>query len=157
MRKMILMIVMAVLLPALFVSAQKDPSKTRKKQTARPEIDLSVQPAAAPGKEFDVLEFQLKRKELEGQVVELVFDRVHNLKQTDQGYTVRVTFDNVRGGSAVLLIPEEGLELFEEMAARELRSPLRQSVYVEVIDANFARAVGTRYSKNKPEGQRYSW
>jgi hypothetical protein len=83
-------------------------------------------------------------------------DRVQNLKQSAQGYSVRVAFNSVRGGSAVRVLPEEGLALFEEMAARELRSSLRQSVYVEVIDANFARAVGTRYSKNKPEGQRYS-
>jgi len=69
-----------------------------------------------------------------------------------------VTFESGRVlGGVTLLIPEEGLELFREMSERDARSPLRTKVYVEVLTGNVARAVGERYSKNKPEGERYTW
>jgi len=158
MKKLNLMLALAILMPAFFVSAQQNPLKNRVKQTAKSKIDFSKEPTVAPSEEFDVSEFQLKRKDLQGKVVELTFDRVHDLKQTGQGYSARVTFENGRTGEGiVLLIPEEGLELFEEMAERDSRSPLRETVYVEVIGANMSRVVGTRYSKTKPEGERYSW
>jgi len=158
MKKLNLIVMMAILVPALFVFAQQNPLKNRVKQTAKPKIDFSKEPMVAPTEEFTVSEFQLKRKDLQGIVVELTFDRVNDLKQTGQGYTARITFESVRNGEGVtLLIPEEGLELFEEMAERDVRSSLRETVYVEVIAANISRAVGTHYSKSKPEGERYSW
>lgn len=169
MRKMNLILVLAVLVPAFFVSAQQNPLK---KQTDRskfnrlknrgqqtlPKIDLSAEPSAAPSEECDVTEFQLKRKDMQGEVVKLTFDRVIDLKQTGQGYTARLSFESARGTEGVVvLIPEEGLEMFKEMAERFPRSPLRKTVLVEVLGSNVSRAVGTRYSKSKSEGERYSW
>jgi hypothetical protein len=158
MRKITLIFLMAALLPTLFISAEKNPLKIRKKLPARLEIDLSVEPAVAPSDELNVGELQLKRQELQGKVIELTFDRVIDLKQAGGGYTARLTFESGRQRESVLvLIPEEGLELFQEMADRFPRSPLRETVYVEVISANVTRAVGIRFSKNKPQGERYSW
>lgn len=171
MKKSNLILVLAAFLPVLIASAQQNPLqrqgdrprfnplKNRGQQLGRPNIDLSVEPSVAPGEEYTVDEFLLKRKDLQGQVVELTFDRVIGLKQVGEGYTARVTFEDPRAGDGVmLLIPEAGFELFEEYV--KSKDPLfrrRQTVLVEVLPANAVRAVGTRYSKNKPEGERYSW
>jgi len=156
--------VLTILLVAMIgsVTLAQNSFKDRIKEAAdnrvKPKIDFSVEPSVAPSDEVDVSEFQLKRKELVGKVIELEFDRVVTLKQTGSGYTAKVTFESGRVLEGVtLLIPEEGLELFREMSERDARSPLRTKVYVEVLTGNVARAVGERYSKNKPEGERYTW
>ena len=155
------MLLLAVTLIGYTASAQS-PFK-RRMQTApaaqkKPKIDFEAEPAVAPSEELDVNEFQLKRNDLTGKVVELEFDRVIDLKQSGNGYTARVTFESGRiTEGVILLIPEEGLELFEEMADRVPRSPLRKKVYAEVLGGSISRAVGTRYSKSKPEGERYTW
>ncbi len=149
---------LAVIVPAFFVSAQKTTRKNQGKQAIKKKVDFSIEPASAPIDELDVGEFQLKRKDLQGKVVELTFERVVDLKQTGQGYTARLIFESAREKEGVtVLVPEEGLELFQEMAERMPRSPRRETVYIEVISANISQAVGTRYSKGKPEGERYSW
>lgn len=160
MNKLNWILILLVVLPAILFSAQPDArnkeNKNRKKVLET--IDLSVEPTEAPCEKLTVGELQLKRQELQGNVIELTFDRVIDLKQTGEGYTARLTFESGRQKESVLvLIPEEGLEFFQEMADRFPRSPLRETVYVEVISANITRAVGTRYSKNKPEGERYRW
>lgn len=83
---------------------------------------------------------------------------VSTLKQAGKGYSARVTFEDSRdSGGVVLLIPSEGLGMFEEYSKYDARYRRRESVLVEVLPANAVRAVGTRYSKSKPEGERYSW
>jgi len=157
MKRRTTIVLLAVLASAFFVSAQQKSFKDRFKQAAKPKIDFSVEPASAPVDELDVQEFQLKRKDLQGKVVELEFDRVSALKQTANGYTAKVTFEDPRDSTGVfLLIPEAGLELFEDYS-KDARYRRRETVLVEVLPANAVRAVGTRYSKNKPEGERYSW
>ena len=158
MKKRTRIVLLAVLVSAFFVSAQQKSFKDRLKQTAKPKIDFSVEPASAPVDELDVNEFQLKRKDLQGKVVELEFDRVAALKQTGNGYTAKVTFEDPRDSTGVfLLIPEAGLELFEDYSKYDARYRRRETVLVEVISVSAVRAVGIRYSKNKPEGERYSW
>ena len=159
MKKRTLILLVVALLPALVFSAQKNLLQKRPKKADRLEIDLSVEPSAAPGEEMTVTELQFRREELQGQVVELTFDRVIGLKQMEKtAYSARLSFESGRQKESVLvLIPKEGLELFQEMATRFPKSPLRETVYVEVLEKNVIRAVGTRYSKNKPEGERYSW
>lgn len=160
MKTFIIMLTLAMI--GSTASAQLNPFKNRQQPApsaqTKPKIDLAAEPAVAPSDELTVSDFQLKRKELEGKVVELEFDRVVDLKQSGVGYTARVTFESGRIMEGVtLLIPEEGLELFKEMAERDARSPRRETVYVEVLGANISKALGTRYSKNKPEGERYTW
>ncbi|MBI9021299.1 MAG: hypothetical protein JEZ10_08620 [Verrucomicrobia bacterium] len=160
MRTFIIMLMLAMI--GSTASAQFNPFKNRQKTALtgqiKPEIDFKVEPSSAPTEDLNVNEFQLKRRELDGKVVELEFDRVVDLKQSGNGYTARVTFESGRLLEGVtLLIPEEGLELFKEMAERDARSPRRETVYVEVLGANISKALGTRYSKNKPEGERYTW
>jgi len=155
-------IVMMLAMIGSTASAQLNPFKNRQKTAqaaqTKPRIDLDAEPAAAPTEDLDVNEFQLRRKELEGKVVELEFDRVVDLKQSGDGYTARVTYESGRiTEGVVLLISEEGLELFKEMAERDARSPRRETVYIEVLGANMSKALGTRYSKNNPEGERYTW
>ncbi len=159
MRTFIIMLTLAMI--GSTASAQ-NPFKNRNKPAlaaqAKPAIDFEKEPSVAPSEELDVSEFQLKRKDLTGAVVELEFDRVVDLKQSGNGYTARVTFESGRiTEGVVLLIPEEGLELFREMAERDARSPRRETICIEVIGANMSKALGTRYSKNKPEGERYTW
>ena len=158
----ILLITLTVAMLGTTASAQfnsfKNRQRNRARQPGKATLDLSVEPSAAPSEELDVSEFQLQRRSLGGKVVELKFDRVLDLKQTGNGYSARVTFESGRLLEGImLLIPEEGLELFQEMAERDPRSPLRKKVYVEVLTGSVTRAVGTRYRKNKPEGERYSW
>lgn len=125
---------------------------------AKPKIDFETEPSVAPTEELDVNEFQLVRKDLVGKVIELEFDRVVALKQSGNGYVAQVTFESGRLVEGLtLLIPEEGLELFQKLSERDGRSPLRTKIYVEVLGGPVSRALGERYRKNKPEGERYSW
>lgn len=150
-------VLLAVLLPSSFVSAQKNPVKDRLKQRAEnPRLDLSKEPECAPTEDLNVQELQLQRNELKGQVIELEFDNVIDLQQAGPGYTARVTFESPRVSEGVtIMFPAEGLEFIQPLA--DHRGPLRATVYVEVINSKMLRALGTRYSKNKPEGERYSW
>lgn len=170
MRKLNSTLILLLAMPVLLISAQtnelseaapaknKKASKKMSKEAALAQIDLSIEPVAEPSDELDVTELQLQRLDLDGKVIELTFDRVIFLKPTDQGYVAKLTFGQGREReSAPVLIPKDGLELFQEMAERDLRSPRRETVYVEVIDSKIMRAVGTDFSKNKPEGERYSW
>ena len=156
MRKLMMVFVLAVVVPVFFVSAQQNPLRNRGKQEMSPQVDLESEPESAPVDELDVSEFQLKRKELQGKVIELEFDNVIDLKQVGEGYSVRVTFESARVAEGMMIfLPEDGLEFFEPLS--EHRGPLRATVYIEVLGNNMSRALGTRYSKNKPEGERYSW
>ncbi len=47
--------------------------------------------------------------------------------------------------------------MFEDYIKKEPAYRRRNSVYVEILPANVVRAVGTRFSKNKPVGERYKW
>ena len=157
-----IIIVLLVALIASTASAQRKPFNGRTQNAStfqkNQKIDLESEPSIAPSEELDVNEFQLKRKELEGLVVELEFDRVGTLKQSGNGYTARVIFESGRLAEGLtLLIPEEGLELFQKLTERDKRSPLRTKIYVEVLSGNVSRALGERYRKNKPEGERYTW
>ncbi len=158
--RMVIVMLTVVLMGSIALAQTpfKRRAQTAPSSQVRPEIDLEVEPSVSPTEELDVNEFQLKRKELEHQVVKLEFDRVIDLKQSGNGYTARVTFESGRITEGLtLMIPEEGLDMFKDMAERAPRSPLRKKVYVEVLSGNVSRAVGVRYSKSKAEGERYSW
>lgn len=170
MKKWIVLIVLAGLIPAVQVSAQPVDKKTfqervkkfrGKKQApqARPQIDLTAEPATAPVDELTVNEFLIKRKDLQKQVIELEFDRAIDLKQVGKGYSVRVTFESLRATEGVtILFASDGLEFFEPLADQIGRgSGNRKSVYVQVLPNGATVGLGTRYSKNKPEGERYRW
>ena len=155
---LVMLVVVLIGSTAMAQNSFKRRAQTAQKNQTKPKVDFSVEPSVAPSEELDVTEFQLKRKELKGKVIELEFDRVVDLKQSDNGYTARVTFESGRIVEGMtLLIPEEGLDLFQKMAEYEPRYSSRQTIYVEVLSGNIARALGERFSKNKPEGERYSW
>ena len=144
------------------VSAQQRPSKRRiqelKKANPKMNIDLSTQPPGEPVDKLTVPELLLQRKDLAGKVIELEFDRATGLKQTSHGYTAKLFYDDVRDASGVMiLIPEEGFDMFEVYSKNDARYRRRETVLVEILPANAVRAVGKRYSKNKPEGERYVW
>jgi len=148
---MVLMVVGVV----FSVSAQLRPFQRKPVEVKAAREALNVAPGA-PVDDLTVNELQLKRKDLVGQVVELTFDNVINLKQAGEGYSARVTYESGRAAEGLaLIIPSEGLEFFEPLA--DHRGPKRETVYVQVLTSNAAKALGTRYSKNKPEGKRYSW
>ena len=133
---------------------KRNPQRT--KQGVETKVDLTAQPTVAPEDDYTVDEFLLKRKDLSGKVIELKFDRVTGLKQTKNGYTAHVSYQDIKDKSGVsLLIPEEGLEHFEDYT--DIRYRRNDSVYVEVLKSGVLRTVGTRYSKSKEEGERYSW
>lgn len=160
MRKWTGLVLLAVLVPAFLTSAQVNPFKKRIQQlknSPKQQIDLQSEPDAAPGEELTVSEFLLQRKDLKGQVVELEFDRAFDLKQVGEGYSVRVSFESVRGTEGVtIVLPKEGVEFFEPLAERD-RGAVRNTVYVQVLGNNMVRGLGTRYSKGKPLGERYRW
>jgi len=160
MRTLVVMLMVAMI--GSSVSAQQNPLKTRLKAAQagrqRSPIDLEAEPASEPVDKVDVNELLLQRKDLIGKVIELEFDHVMDLKQTTQGYTARVTSESRRMAEGIsLLIPTEGLEYFEPLS--EHKGLKRGKVYVEILPAeiNAAKALGTRYRKDKPEGERYSW
>jgi hypothetical protein len=161
MRTGMTLILTAALLPVLSGSAQQTSTwKQRavdKKEQVRSKIDMDAEPVATPSDKLNVQEFALKRKDLEGKVVELEFDRVQEMKQIDIGYSARVTFESMRTAEegVTILIPAAGGEFFEKLSKESARK--NADVYVEVISANIVRALGARYNKNKPEGERYSW
>lgn len=155
---------MIFLVPVLVASADEVKGfKARMKNLfkAKPvaasvKIDLDVEPSVAPSDDLTVDEVLYKRKDLKGQVIKLEFDRVNDLKQTKTGYTARVSFERMnRADGMVVMIPEAGFKFFEKKD--EHSSADNDDVYIEVLGKNSVRAVGTRYSKSKPEGERYSW
>jgi hypothetical protein len=118
---------------------------------------LDVEPACEPSEDLNVEEFQLKRNDLKGRVVELTFDKVVSLKQTGaEGYVAMVTYESPRMAEGLnIVVPKDGLEFFEEQSKIDYRR--KETIYVEVINPSIVRAVGTRFSKNKEPGERYSW
>jgi hypothetical protein len=90
-------------------------------------------------------------------VVELTFDKVVSLKQAGtEGYVAMVTYESPRALEGVtIIIPAGGLEFFEEQSKIDYRR--KGTVYIQVINASTVKALGTRYRKNEPEGERYSW
>lgn len=153
MKPVVMMLVLVTV--ALSASAQFRPFQ-RPPAGPRPVREALETPPGEPVEKLDVNELQLRRRDLAGQVVELTFDNVIDLKQAGDGYAARVTYESARmTEGVVLIIPPEGLEFFEPLA--EHRGPNRETVYVQVLPSGSARALGTRYSKNKPDGERYSW
>lgn len=165
--KRMLIISAAVVLPVFFSFGQiplrprppqgggLPPRGERQKEELK--ARLEAEPAGAPAADLTVEEFQLKRNDLKGQVVELTFDKVVSLKQAGaEGYIAMVTYESPRAMKGVaIVIPAEGLEFFEEQSKIDYRS--KQTVYVQVISATTVKALGTRYRKNEPEGERYGW
>jgi hypothetical protein len=124
---------------------------------AEMKAELNSEPAGEPSAELNVSEFQLKRNDLKGRVVELTFDKVVSLKQAGkEGYLAMVTYESPRLQEGLtLVVPSEGLEFFEDLSKPEIRR--KESVYVQVLNPFTVKALGTRYRKDKPEGERYSW
>ncbi len=120
--------------------------------------ELNSEPAGEPSADMNVSEFLLKRNDLKGKVVELTFDKVVSLKQAGQegGYLALVTYESPRLQEGLtLVVPSEGLEFFEALSKPEIRR--RESVYIQVLNPTTVKALGTRYRKDKPEGERYIW
>lgn len=137
----------------------KDIKKVEQQTERKVELkaELKGEPNVAPTAELNVSEFQIKRNELKGQVVELTFDKVVSLKQVGQeGYMAMVTYESPRMAEGLnMVVPEDGLKFFEELSRPEIRR--KESVYIQVVNPSTVRALGTRYRKDKPEGERYSW
>jgi hypothetical protein len=162
----ILMMVITVAMISSTASAELNFFKKRKEkrekatQTLRQKvkIDLEAEPSVGPTDDMDVSELLLERKDLTGQVIELEFDRTTDLKQMNQGYTVHVSCRQIgrSNGGITLLVPKDGLEFFEKLSKSQNMS--REEVYVEILPGGgAAKALGTRYRKDKPEGERYTW
>jgi hypothetical protein len=133
----------------------------RKAEMLKTVLELP-QPADGPVAELDVNEFQMKQADYVGQVVKLTFDEVLTLKQEGRsGYIATVTYkreqrDGSRSSSVEIAIPPEGLKLFQEVY--DLNGSTRQTtVMVQVLVESKTRAVGARYRRDNPEGQKYVW
>lgn len=159
MNKRVMWVAVLVLISASLSSAEVGLRKIRTPQDGRvASLDLSSEPAVAPLSRMEVDEFLLKRNELQGSVIELRFDRVSELKQTQNGYMAAVRYEGGRGAQEVrVLVPEEGLDLFGEWTKMKPGTKERTDIYVQVMTNGLVRALGERYSKSKPEGDRYSW
>ena len=157
-----IIIVLLVALIASTASAQKNPlkNKIQRLKAANPKavIDWESEPAGEPVDKLTVEEFMLQRKDLAEKVIELEFDRVAGLKQSGAGYTARVSFESARDANGVtLLIPKEGLDMFEDYSDQPPGYRKRETVYVQVLKNGSVLGLGERYRKNEPEGERYSW
>ena len=145
--------------PVLPAQRPQLPATADRAQNLKAELkaNLDVEPACEPSEDLNVEEFQLKRNDLKGQVVELTFDKVVSLKQAGtEGYIAMVTYESPRLAEGLnIIVPADGLKFFEEQSKIDYRR--KEKVYVEVINPTTVRAVGTRYSKNKEPGERYSW
>jgi len=137
--------------PAGFQPKQNRPDADMKK------ADLNADPAGDPSCELTVSEFQLKRNDLKGQVVELTFDKVVSLKQAGQGgYMAMVTYESPRLAEGLnIIVPQDGLKFFEELSKPEIRR--KETVYIQVLNASVVKALGTRFRKNAEESERYRW
>jgi hypothetical protein len=179
MEKMISMMLAITALPLFFASAQAPqrprpdlPAQQRlnreikaniqkggpqTERTAELQEALKGEPDVEPSDEMNVSEFQLQRNELKGKVVELTFDKVISLKQAGQeSYIAVVTYESPRMAEGLhLVVPAAGLDFFEDLSRPEIRR--RESVYIQVINPSTVKALGTRYSGSKPEGERYGW
>lgn len=166
MKKIVPVILMMSTLPLFFASAQnpeKEKSLTpdsnvqkKAKMNAEHRLDLSVGPAGKPFAELTVEEFQLKRDDLEGKVVELTFDRIISLKEVmSESYLALVTYHDSSHADAIqILIPKDGLDLFKDRVSPE--SMGTQSVYVQVLTPVTVKALGTHYIEE--DGQvKYGW
>ena len=166
MKKVVPFMLTLAALPLLFVSAQdvqhpkaqlirqKDERKAELKADLKKEMQSEV--AGAPTDELNVNEFQLKRDELKGKVIELTFDRVISLKQTGSDYTAIVTYQQLHQIEGLnIIVPKEGLDLFQGMfTPGNIRT---ETVYVQVVSPSVVRALGTRYSEEKPKEKLYGW
>ena len=164
MKKTVPMMIVFTALPLFMVSAQNAPREKERsakaekvEQKAERKADVKEKRNVEAAEELNVDEFLLKRNDLSGKVIMLTFDRVISLKQMGKdGYVAVVSFQQPRFADGVnLLVPAEGLEFFQELAKPEIQR--RESVYVEVMEANKLKALGTRYREDKPKGQRYGW
>lgn len=169
MKKMIILIFAMVFMTLLVTSAQTFPRPASQRPNFPQQADLKAnlkaeiqagldtEPDCEPTADMDVEEFQLQRNDLKGQVVELTFDRVVSLKQAGkEGYVAMVTYESPRLAQGLsLMIPADGLDFFEELS--KINYPRKSSVYIEVLTPSTVKALGTRYSKNKDLGERYSW
>lgn len=164
MKKIVSVIVMFAALPLFLVSAQDVPrEKARPVKTDRVEknterkADLKEKRNVEAAEELTVDEFLLKRNDLKGKIIQLTFDRVISLKQMGKdGYIALVSFQKARQADGVtMLVPAEGLEFFKELDKPELQR--RETVYVEVLNGDTLKALGTRYREDKPKGERYGW
>lgn len=154
-------------LPVFLVSAQNAahgkkqpqgrPEQLDVQQAAEQKTDLNDKPVIGkPTAELNVDEFQLKRFELAGQVIELTFDRILGLKEVEPGsYVAFVTYhdsDAIEG--LRILVPKAGLDLFKGRVSSE--SDGSQTVYVQVQTPDLVKAVGTYYTE-EDEGVHYGW
>ena len=162
MKKTVPVMLVITALPLFMVSAQTAPrgkaAKAEKvEQKAGRKADVKEKRDIAAAEELNVDEFLLKRNDLKGKIVELTFDRVVSLKQMGKdGYVALVSFQQPRlTDGVIILVPAEGLDFFQELNKPELQR--RESVYVEVMEANKLKALGTRYREDKPKGERYGW
>ena len=179
MRRTVPVVLMITAIPLFMVSAQdatdnkKPPQEKQQKadkhkveqktenpkaeQKAERKEDLKEKKEIKSAEELTVDEFLLKRNDLKGKIVELTFDRVISLKQAGkEGYIAVVSYQKPRHAEGVnVLIPAEGLGFFKELDKPELQR--RATVYIEVLNANTLKALGTRYREDKPKGERYGW
>ncbi len=165
--KRVMMLALAILATPMFFASAQAPQRPRpqlqglppqlEKNRAEMKAALDTEPVGEPSADLNVSEFQLKRNDLKGNVVELTFDKVVTLKQAGQeGYIAMVTYESPRMAEGLnIIVPSAGLEFFEELS--KINYPRKGTVYIQVLNPSTVKALGTRYSKNKPEGERYSW
>jgi len=116
--------------------------------------------------EVSIIDLKAKSFSLDGKVVEAEFTYLHDFEQVASGkYTACIHY--YKGTSSAtgehFLIPEEGKEFFEELAAKGYGSSSTKTVYILVHREKPIRAgkrsfkyeaIGTKYRKSKGE---YSW
>ena len=130
---------------------------------------LAVQAGTFPAPEKDeisIIDLKTKSFNLDGKVIEAEFTYLHDFEQVDAGkYTACIHY--YKGTASAtgehFLIPEEGREFFEELAAKGYGSSSTKTVYILVHHEKPIRAgnrsfkyeaIGTKYRKSKNE---YRW
>jgi len=151
MRRVVLLVITIVAFPVFFAFAVKA-DKTA--------VMESVPVTKPTGDELNVNEFELKRIDLVGKVVELRFNRVRSVKEVSSGNYMAVVqyYENsgywAESGGVEVLVPKEGMRFFETPdGARDTRE---EQVYVQVLSPTEVKALGKYYAEDE-KGLHYGW
>lgn len=132
----------------------------RKAAAVKAVIELP-QPVGDPSEMLNVNEFLMKLADYSGKIVELTFDKVVSLKQTgSSGYVASVTFERDQGDNSMnaavdIVVPPQGLAFFKDLYEKGAMG--QRTVIVQVIVESKVRALGTRYRRDNPAGEKFFW
>lgn len=132
----------------------------RKAAAVKAVVELP-QPVGDPSEKLNVNEFLMKLADYSGKIVELTFDEVITLKQVGaSGYVASVTYERDRSDTSKsafvdIVVPPQGLKTFQDLYEKGTIG--QRTVIVQVIVESKVRALGTRYRRDNPAGEKFFW